>query len=335
MTGTDLAINEQKQDIAPPQIRPLDQQPSAVYLASLAPGSRRTMKHALNTIAGIVSDGTRDAFTLDWAKLRFQHTAAIRAELAERFSYSTANKMLSALRGTLRAAMDLGQMTAEDYQRAANVKSVKGRTVPAGRAISAGELSALMDACANDPKPAGARDGAIIAVLYSCGLRRAELVGLDVADYDQDAGTLIVKGGKGGKQRSVPVVNGAAEALGDWLATRGGDPGALFVSLKGPRKGGRLTTQAIYNMLKKRTVQAGVKDVSPHDFRRTVVGDLLDAGADIVTVQGLLGHENVATTARYDRRPEAAKRKAVELLHVPYRRRGLTPREEAATELGL
>ena len=319
---TDLIITDGTQDIAPASL-PLDEQPAAVYLASLGTGSRRTMTQALNTIAAMISNGTQDARTFEWERLRFQHTAAIRAQLAERYSYSTANKMLSAMRGTLRGAMDLGQMTAEDYQRAVNVKSIKGETVPTGRAITSGELTALLDGCANDPKPAGARDGAIIAVLYSCGLRRAELVGLDLADYDQDAGTLTVKAGKGGKQRSVPVVNGAAEALGDWLTTRDSDDDALFVSLKGPRKGGRLSTQAIYNMLKKRTGQAGVKDVSPHDFRRTVVGDLLDAGADIVTVQKLLGHEDVATTARYDRRPEAAKRKAVELLHVPYRRRVL------------
>ena len=320
----DLATRERTQDIAPH--RPRDQRPAAVYLASLASGSRRTMTQALNTIAGMISNGTHDLFSFDWAGLRFQHTAAIRAALAERYSYSTANKMLSAMRGTLKAAWKLGQMSAEDYHQARSIESIKGQTIPAGRAITSGELGALLDGCANDPKPAGARDGAIIAVLYSCGLRRAELVGLDLADYDQDTGELRVTAGKGGKQRIVPVVNGAAQALGDWLTTRDSDDDALFVSLKGPSKGGRLSTQAIYNMLGKRAKQAGVTNVSPHDFRRTCVGDLLDAGADVVIVQKLLGHADVTTTARYDRRPEAAKRKAVELLHVPYWRRGLIPR---------
>lgn len=299
----------------------LDQNAAAVYLAGLGASSRRTTKAALDTIADLLASGS-DAFSFPWGAVRFQHVNAVRSELQERFAPSTANRHISALRGALKAAWRLGQMTAEDYHRAADVEAIKGETVPAGRSITPGELQAMVNACLADSTAAGDRDAALLGILYYAGLRRAELVALALGDYDPETGALVVRG-KGHKERVCYVVNGAAEALADWLAVRGDWPGPLFVSIL---KGGhvqaeRMTPQAVYFILHGRADQAGVKELSPHDFRRTFVGDLLDAGADIVTVQKLAGHANVTTTARYDRRPEVAKRKAVGLLHFPYTRR--------------
>lgn len=306
--------------------RPLDQNPARVYLASLNTDSgRRTMQQALATIADLLTGGQAGIDALDWAALRFQHTAAVRAALARQYRPATANKMLSALRGTLKAAWKLEQMTAEDYQRAVDFKSIRGETLPSGRAATHGELVALLDGCANDPTPAGARDGAMLAILYGSGARRAEIPALDLADYEPRTGRLVLRG-KGNKERVAFATNGAKDAIADWLAIRGDAPGPLFLPVnKGGRviDGQRMTAQAVYNTLRKRCEEAGVKELSPHDLRRTWVGDLLDAGADIATVQQLAGHASVQTTARYDRRPEEARRKAAELLHVPYRRRRL------------
>ena len=96
--------------------------------------------------------------------------------------------------------------------------------------------------------------------------------------------------------------------------------GPLLVPVnKGGRIGTRrITDQAVLVILDKRAAAAGVPAFSPHDLRRSFISDLLDRGADISTAQHLAGHANVQTTARYDRRGEAAKRKAAELLHVPY-----------------
>ena len=303
--------------------------PAAVYLASIGESSRRPMRGALDTVADWLAAGT-DAFSFPWGQVRFQHTQAVRSKLEEAYAPSTANLHLSALRGVLKAAWRLGQMDAETYQKAIDVKAITGESLPAGRSIPRGELTALMDACVADQTASGVRDAAMLGLLYACGLRRGELVKLDLEDYDRDAGTLRVQG-KRNKQRLAHVVEGAAAALADWLSIRGQEPGALFWAI---RRGGHvqrdqgLTTQAVYKMLQKRARQAGVKEISPHDFRRTFVGDLLDAGADIATVQKMAGHANVQTTARYDRRPEEAKRKAAGLLHVPYRRRTLSNQDK-------
>jgi site-specific recombinase XerD len=112
-------------------------------------------------------------------------------------------------------------------------------------------------------------------------------------------------------------------AMADSFVDREDTPGPLLVPIN---KGGnmtlrRMTDQAVYNMLNRRIEQAGIKDFSPHDLRRTFISNMLDAGADLATVSKIVGHEEINTTAHYDRRPEEAKKKAQQLLTVPYKRR--------------
>ncbi len=303
--------------------------PALVYLASLSPGSRRTMKGALDAMAQLLTSGRCDALSLDWSEVRFQHGAALRAVLAERYAPATANKMLAAWRGTLKAAWRLGILSSEDYGRAADLGSVRGETLPKGRALAGGELRALLSVCANDtykdatPRPAGVRDAAILCVLYGGGLRRSEIVGLDVADYEAQNGALTVRCGKGSKARITYLPSGGQSRLRRWLELRAQkgfqDEGPLFhpIHRSGKIFEGRMTDQAILALLQRRALDAGIKAFSPHDLRRTFISDLLDAGADIATVQKLAGHSNVQTTARYDRRGEVAKQRAASLLHIP------------------
>lgn len=304
--------------------QPLSQNAAAVYLARLTSElTRRTMRDALDKIARM--DGKADdALALDWSQLRYQHTAAIRARLAAEYAPATANKLLSALRGVLKEAWRLGQMSAEDYQRAVDIANIKAETLPAGRDLSFGEIRALVTVCIDDGTAAGIRDAAIIGVLATCGVRRAELVSIDLADFNEDTGKIVIRGGKGNKDRAVYATEGALMALIDWLDIRGRVPGALFnpINKGGAVQHGRsMTAQAVYKMLIKRGEQAGVKAFSTHDFRRTFVGDLLDRGVDISVVSKPAGHADPKTTTRYDRRPEEKKREAVSRLHFPYQRR--------------
>lgn len=301
---------------------PADRLPGRVYLARLAPGSRRTMEQALGVIMNVVTGGREymDEDSFPWWDLRYQHTAAIRTALASRYSPATTNKTLCALRGVLKEAWRLGLMAAEDYQRASDVAGIKSQKLPAGRALSPGEIRALFVACGADQSAAGARDAAILGLLYGGGLRRSEIRDLNRQDYDRETGGLVLREAKGSKDRTAYAANGTGLALEAWLDVRGDEPGPLFVPVNkaGRVQMRRMSTQAVYGLLQKRVGQGAVSACSPHDLRRTFISDLLDAGADITTVSKLAGHASVTTTARYDRRGEAAKRKAVELLHVPY-----------------
>jgi integrase/recombinase XerD len=303
---------------------PLDQNPAAVYLARLRASGRRAMHYALNTIAALASDGQLDALSFPWQQLRYQHTAALRTKLEEKYKPATANLMINALRMVLKEAWQLGLMEAEEYHRAANLRTVRADPLLRGRALKPGEIMALLRACEDDPSDLGARDGALICVLAGAGLRRSELVKLDLADYDPESGALTVRGGKGNKDRVTYLASGAGEALADWLMVRGSEAGPLFCPI---RRGGhlqlekRMVAQSVLDILATRAEEAGVAAFSPHDLRRTFISELLEAGADIAVAQKLAGHASVTTTTKYDRRGEVAKRKAVGLMHLPYQRR--------------
>ena len=297
---------------------PLNQHPAAVYLASLSPGSRRTMQQALNAIATLLTNDECDAITLDWSKLRYHHTAAVRTALMDSRSPATASKMLCALRRTLLEAFKLDLIDASDYSKAVNLPAINASSEPIGRSLSADEITALLQTC-REQSALDIRDAAIIAVLRGSGLRRAELVALKLKDYEVSTGALFVRKGKRNKSRQVYLPDDAIAFIERWLLVRSTEPGALFCRI---RKGGHLHLghmhpDAIWRILQKRAQVAGLKPFSPHDFRRTFCSDLLEAGIDIVTVQKLAGHSSPSITAKYDRRNEETKRRAVQSLSIP------------------
>jgi len=315
--------------LSEPFERPPDRNPRRVYLARLALGSRPTMAEALESVARIASGGQVDADRLPWQRLRYQHTQAVRAVLMETVSGrtgkplapSTINKALSALRCVLREAWRLGLMSAEDLARATDLAPVRGSVPLRGRALEAHEVVRLFQVCMADRTPAGLRDAVILALGLGGGLRRAEIVGLDLVDVDLGREVVRVHG-KGRKVREVPVKGGTLEALRAWLVVRGGEPGPLVYPV---RKGGRvvpgrLASQAVLRVCEKRGRQAGLADFGAHDLRRTYISTLLSRGVDRSVASDLAGHSSPNTTRRYDRRGETARHAAAEAAGVPFER---------------
>ncbi len=302
-----------------PERHPRD--PVAAYLRTLAPAGRVTVANRLRAVARALGLPPE---AVPWHAVDYDVAATLVERLRARgLAPATILLTLAALRGVARHAVRLGLMDPATLAGLRDVKGPRNDVLPAGRAATGGELAALLAGCLRDDTPIGARDGALLAVAYGAGLRRAELVALDTADWDRERTELRVRFGKGGKQRLVYLAAGAVAALDDWLAVRGDWGGALFVAVTKGGKIGRvaLSPQTVYDVLARRTTSAGVDHLSPHDLRRTYAGDLLDAGADLSVTQQLLGHAAPVTTARYDRRGEGAKRRAAALLHVPYARR--------------
>lgn len=289
--------------------------PAAVYLGSLAPGSRRTMGESLQAMARLLTDGECDADTLDWSQLRYRHTAAIRVALLAKYSPVTANKMLSALRRVLKEAYRLDLMSATDYQKAIDLPAIRGESSVKGRCLSGPEINDLLATCASD-NPLDIRDKAIITLLRATGMRRSELVNLELRDLDLVGQSVQNRQAKGGKNRLSPLPDFALNPLRQWLKLRGDAPGALFCRIRrgGHLVAGTLHPDAIWKLIQARARSANLPGFSPHDFKRTFCSDLFDAGVDIVTIQKLAGHASPATTAKYDRRGEETKRKAVQKL---------------------
>ncbi|QXJ27000.1 tyrosine-type recombinase/integrase [Actinomadura graeca] len=254
-----------------------------------------------------------------WSALRYQHTAVIRTLLHTQtrpggapWAPSYRNKHLTALRMTLKQAFLLGQMTAEDYLRAREVKAVKGVRVTTGRLLAAHEQQRLVDTALGEGTLLGLRDAALLETLDATGCRRQELALAVRDDYSPGTRTLLVTG-KGDKQREVYLTQTAAAQLGAWL-TAARPAGPLFPAFDrwGNITAQPMTSNGIGRIVTRRAVQAGVPDLSAHDFRRTFISRLLDLGVDLATVQQLVGHASATTTAAYDRRPAATRRAAVD-----------------------
>jgi integrase/recombinase XerD len=201
-----------------------------------------------------------------------------------------------AVRRFFRWLIDLGVLTNDPTLRLASPRL--GRALP--KALTVAEVDALL-AAPDRARPAGLRDAAMIEVLYATGVRVSELVGLRLGDLHLDAGYVRCRG-KGGRERVVPLGAEADGTLQEYLARArpvvlaGLRSDLVFVNLRG----GRLTRQGFWKILRAHGLRAGiVKPLSPHMLRHSFATHLLDNGADLRSLQILLGHADISTTQIY------------------------------------
>ncbi len=191
-------------------------------------------------------------------------------------------------------------------------------TAPLPRILRPDETEALL-AATNAETPLGVRDRAMLEVLYGAGLRVSELVGLPLSALDARSGLLRVTG-KGGKERVVPLGETALEAVARYLEEARDkllgdrhDAHELFLT----RRGGSMTRQNFFALIRKLAVRAGIpaERVSPHVLRHAFATDLLDGGADLRSIQAMLGHSDLSTTQIYTHVSRARLRDTVDERH--------------------
>ncbi len=295
----------------------------AIYLAHV------TVERGLsaNTVSAYRRDLSRYCAFLESRGIESLESTPSRvvAEFAEAISAGSDNgtplapasaaRTVVSVRGWHRFAVAEGWVTDD---AAADVKP-RATPVRLPKALTTDQVASLLDVAAIGDGPAALRDRALLEVLYGSGARISEATGLDIDDIDVREGNESVKlRGKGRKERIVPLGGYAREALDAYLvrarpsfAVHGNGTSALFLNARG----GRLSRQSGWTILKAAAERAGVGDISPHTLRHSFATHLLRGGADIRVVQELLGHASVTTTQIYTYVTRDALREVYQTAH--------------------
>jgi len=234
---------------------------------------------------------------IDVASITADHVRSYLAELMKTAKRATVQRRLSAIKAFFRyRETTIGAASpARTIRSPKNVRGLPSILDEDGvrRLI---EFSSSPD---DSTTPAALRDRAIFETLYSSGLRVGELVGLNWRDIDEELGMVMVRAGKGNKDRLVPLGEPALDALKKWkiaMPVAWEADGPVITNLRG----GRLTTRSVELILQRRIEAAGVSTgVTPHGLRHSFATHMLGNGADLRSIQEMLGHASLATTQRY------------------------------------
>jgi integrase/recombinase XerC len=245
---------------------------------------------------------------------------ALRSWLAHQQSLgqarSTLQRRAAAVRVFFAWAHDSGRLTSNPAAGLRSPKTVRSLPPTLEQADAAEMLAAAVATAQETGGPVGVRDVAMLELLYATGMRVAELCGLDLGDLDTDRQVVRVFG-KGRKERTVPLGRPARYAVEAWLEQRGrlvtGESGsAMFVGERGRRVDQRVVRRIVHRALR---VVDGAPDLGPHGLRHAMATHLLEGGADLRSVQEMLGHASLATTQIYTHVTNERIRSAYEQAH--------------------
>lgn len=287
-----------------------DTNPALAYLMTLGSNTSRTktashLRQIIRLLQRLPNQAKVSIEDFNWVGIDYLELKALVEVMKQRrYSPESIKAFMAAVRGTLNEAFVLGQIQGDQLERIRRVKPPRDLRVHKGRLFTAEEYQALLNVCEKTPK--GCRDRAVIALLFRCGLRRAEVVGIDLSDYRKEDEAILIRG-KGNRERWAFLDPSSSGLIDAWVERwRGHEDGPLFVRVS---RGGnlapisannRLTDQAVYTIIERRRKQAGIRKFSPHDLRRSLASTLLNNGMPIEDVRDVLGHSSVTTTERYD-----------------------------------
>lgn len=262
------------------------------------------MYYQLQTAIRIL-DSKYTVESYNWKSLDYAGMVKIRSHLLnEKKSVRTVNLCLAALKGVAQCAFHLNVLSAEQLLHIKSVKRIPVRKGLFGRSLNGREIKTLLRYCQSDKSIIAIRDAALLAVMVTTGLRRAEIASLNFDNYDEIEGQIYVYQTKGNKDRICYLPLLTRKLLKKWLIKRGYNPGSLFCRVwkNGKVDAHRISTQAIYNIVREWAGRSGLGKLTPHDLRRSFITRLLESNVDINTVSQLVGHSDISTTSRYDLR---------------------------------
>jgi site-specific recombinase XerD len=274
----------------------LDHCKRAVLNSLGSPASRRVYEYAIDQFI---------AWYCSEPRLAFNRIVVVRYRMYLEscgLAANTINQQLAAVRRLAHEAADAGLLSPELAAGISRVKGVKQLGFRAGNWLSAAQSSEVLQRASGEGMRAR-RDYAMLAMLFGCGFRRSELVGLELGEIQIRQGHWAVVDliGKGGHIRTVPIPEWVKAALDQWTRAAGVTEGRIFraVARTGKVWGKGISQNVVWYVVKTCCEKVGLERIAPHDLRRTCAKLCHDSGGELEQIQFLLGHASVQTTERY------------------------------------